>query len=219
MKILVISDTHLTDEFEESKFNYLLRLFTSVDRIILNGDFWEGYMISFDSFVNSPWKKLFPILKQKKTMYIYGNHDQKSYCDNRVNLFSTKQTTIYSIKLSGKKFIFEHGHSLLPVYTHIEHLLKSVGRFAIPFLRFGYNFLLSLFGDRFIDIYFRRFNRILKKSLVNVDSDTYYIFGHTHFPELDLIHHFADSGANMFGFGQYLIISNGEIKMIREKYK
>ncbi len=83
MKTIVLSDTHLYEEFDEKKFNFLKRIISKVDRVIINGDFWDSYICSFSDFINSPWKKLFPLLKTKKTVYIYGNHDKKSLTDKK----------------------------------------------------------------------------------------------------------------------------------------
>ena len=66
MKILVISDSHLDQNFEQDKLIFLKQLVESVDQVIINGDFWEGYSISFEEFLNSPWKELLPLLKKKK---------------------------------------------------------------------------------------------------------------------------------------------------------
>ena len=43
MKTLIISDTHLYHVFDKRKFFLLKKLFSSVDQVILNGDFWDGY--------------------------------------------------------------------------------------------------------------------------------------------------------------------------------
>ena len=64
MKILVFSDTHLSSTFEEKKFNLLKEIISRADRVIINGDFWEGYLISFKEFLDSRWKELFPLLKK-----------------------------------------------------------------------------------------------------------------------------------------------------------
>jgi len=43
MKIAIFSDTHLRLPFEERKFKFLERVIKNVERIIINGDFWDGY--------------------------------------------------------------------------------------------------------------------------------------------------------------------------------
>jgi predicted MPP superfamily phosphohydrolase len=88
MQTLIFSDTHLTKGFNRKKYEFLREIIEPVDRVIINGDFWDGYLTSFDKFVNSEWQKLFPLLKEKQTIYLYGNHDKTKWCDSRVNLFS-----------------------------------------------------------------------------------------------------------------------------------
>lgn len=68
MKTIVFSDTHLINKFEENKFQFLSALIASADSIIINGVFWDAYMVSFDAFIKSRWKDLFPLLKEKKTI-------------------------------------------------------------------------------------------------------------------------------------------------------
>jgi len=100
MTILVFSDTHLTHRFNKKKFLFLSRIIKKADKVIINGDFWDGHISSFHRFINSKWSMLFKLLKQKKTVYIYGNHDRKEYCDSRVSSFSTIQTTHYKINFN-----------------------------------------------------------------------------------------------------------------------
>src|SRR3990170_7877882 len=104
MKILVFSDSHLTDKFEEKKFDFLKKIIRQSDLVIINGDFWDGYLTTFSRFISSDWNKLFPLLKSKKTIYIYGNHDRESYIDRNAKLFSDLQTHSYRLKLNGKSF-------------------------------------------------------------------------------------------------------------------
>src|SRR5689334_5828739 len=97
MKLLIFSDSHLSARFDEAKYNYLRWIITHADKVVINGDFWDRDLTTFDQFVNSDWRKLFPLLLSKATTYIYGNHDWKGYCDERVNLFSTSQTQALDI--------------------------------------------------------------------------------------------------------------------------
>jgi len=71
MILSVISDTHLTNKFNENKFNKLRSIIESSDKIVLNGDFWDGYATDFEDFYNSKWSALFPLLKSKKTIYLF----------------------------------------------------------------------------------------------------------------------------------------------------
>ena len=101
MNILVFSDTHLYLPFDGKKFNFLKKIISDSDQVIINGDFFDDYMISFDEFIKSPWNQLFPLLKKKKAIYIFGNHDQEKFSDKRLNLFSDVQVTSYKLQVTG----------------------------------------------------------------------------------------------------------------------
>ncbi len=94
MKKLIISDTHLTN-FNKRQFIFLQDLISSVDQVIINGDFWDSWCVSFEKFVNSKWQDLFDLLLEKNTIYIYGNHDPKDLNDERTSLFAVKSCDSY----------------------------------------------------------------------------------------------------------------------------
>lgn len=219
MKILIFSDTHLTDRFDEKKYIFLKKIISSADRVIINGDFWDGYLTTFDKFINSEWKKLFSSLLKKKTVYIYGNHDEEKLSDKRVRLFSVTQKKIYRMRINHKIFTVEHGDRILPTFDQtMEKIFDKISFIVMPIIRIVYKLLLVLFGYLFIDLYFSRYNRILKKKLGKKVNNVIRIFGHTHYPEIDRTFNFANTGANMFGYGQYLLIENGKLKLKLERY-
>ena len=113
MKTIVVSDTHLTAKFDKTKFNFLFNLFSSCDKLIVNGDFWSCYSSTFDEFVNSDWKELFPIMLRKNTTYIYGNHDREEFMDERINLFSNSACLRTKFTNGKTTFHIEHGHLFL----------------------------------------------------------------------------------------------------------
>src|SRR5690554_1878720 len=128
MSLLIISDIHLGKRFDKNKFNYLKNLFSKYDEIILNGDFWDYYSVSFDDFVNSEWNKLFPVMEDK-TIYIYGNHDQEKWVDSRVKLFSKKQTNKHELIIKDKRYILIHGHTI--GHTGLPHNIFFIKIFRI----------------------------------------------------------------------------------------
>ncbi|MBI4226199.1 metallophosphoesterase family protein, partial [Candidatus Roizmanbacteria bacterium] len=134
MKILIFSDSHLTENFEEKKFNFLKKIIQQSDSVIINGDFWDGYRTTFDRFISSDWNKLFPLLKSKKTVYIHGNHDRETYIDQNASLFSDLQTHTYRLQLNGKVFIIEHGHRFYPLFDEIlPRILNKVSTIIVGF--------------------------------------------------------------------------------------
>jgi len=225
MNILVFSDTHLYLPYEERKFNFLKKIISSADRVIINGDFFDGYIISFNDFVKSQWNKLFPLLKKRRAVYIYGNHDPKKISDKRVNLFSDIQTDQYKLKINKIIFYFEHGQK---IRITPEVLLKMdffklswIIPFFVKINQFFQQLLIKIFG-RFFIIWFAYRNypaKIKIKKLYSPKDNEIYIIGHNHFGEVDEKNHFAATGIILYGFAQYLTIENGRLKLHEDWYK
>jgi len=126
MQTLVFSDTHFSKKFNKRQFNALVKQISYADRVVINGDFWEALDITFDDFINSEWNKLFPFLKQKQTVYVYGNHDDPYFSDDRVYQFCDRAVKEYLLETPSNKYLFRHGHQFLfPKHTD-ECLIKSL---------------------------------------------------------------------------------------------
>ncbi len=219
MRYLIFSDTHLTPRFEPGKCLGLKEAISDVDRVIINGDFWEGMIYTFDEFVSSAWsKELFPLLQAKRAIYIWGNHDEKKMADERVNLFSTEQTLQYTFTSGGKTFVVEHGNRVFPMLDQTIHfkLPGQIVKVAQCIERMGH----TIMGSWFEKIYFSPMNNKIKKhpEVVAMNNDTYLVTGHTHLAEIDHTHHYINSGANINGQLSYLIIENGSIELIQKPY-
>ena len=224
MKILVFSDTHLYLPFDSKKFNFLKKIVFDADQVIINGDFFDSYMNTFDEFVKSPWNKLFPILKSKKTVYIYGNHDQKKFSDNRTNLFSEMQTERYKMKTDNKIYIFEHGHKTRPTPDMLFKMSWKLKHYGIIFVHLARNLMIKIFGKFIIQLMFGRLNKGSKKiikKLYKPKNNEFYIVGHNHYGEIDEKNQFATSGMILYGFAQYIIINlkTGKISLHEKWYK
>ena len=70
MSIVIFSDTHLY-KFDPKKYNFLKKIISKAEKVIINGDFCEGFLMTFTEFVNSPWNKLFTSLRKKNNIYIW----------------------------------------------------------------------------------------------------------------------------------------------------
>ncbi|MFA6017213.1 MAG: metallophosphoesterase [Patescibacteria group bacterium] len=224
MQILVFSDTHLYLPFDQKKFNFLKKIISNSDQVIINGDFFDSYMNSFEEFIKSPWNKLFSLLKTKKTVYIYGNHDQKKSTDNQVNLFSEIQTERYKINLNNKIYIFEHGHKTRPTPDMLFKMNWKFKHYGIILVHFVRNLLIKIFGKFIIQLTFGRLNKGSKKiikKLYKPKNNEFYVIGHNHFGEIDEKNHFAVSGMILYGFAQYLTIDykTAKITLHEEWYK
>ncbi len=213
MKILVFSDSHLTERFNIKKFQFLKKIIQESDLVIINGDFWDGYLTTFDRFISSDWNKLFPLLKSKKTVYLFGNHDKEKYTDKNINLFSTLQTHKYELKLNGKKFIFEHGNRLYPFIddkSYMPRILNKINAIIAGFLLENVP-LLKLLEKRVNEIIKQNIKKTLKENEI-------YIVGHSHHAEFDLKNSFINTGYIQNGRAQYLIIDDKSITPKEEWY-
>lgn len=216
MKILVFSDTHLTDVFDERKFNFLKKIIQDADQVIINGDFWDGFLTSFEKFVSSPWKGLFPLLKEKNTVYVYGNHDRATLADKRVNLFSVSQAQEYTFASKNTVYLFEHGHESFAfcdgkiVLPHF--VLRTVTRCSTYA-----EFIFTKLWGRSTRFFGHRLNRRLKRKAQSRNGHT-SVFGHTHYAEHDKENNFLNTGYIQHGLAQYLLIDGDRVLAKEEKY-
>ena len=221
MRTIVFSDSHLDESFNQQKFDFLKKIISSSDQVIINGDFWDGYSTTFNKFIESPWKKLFPLLKKKNTVYVYGNHDNKKFADKYVNLFSDKQTKQYIFKSKGKTFIVEHGDRLFP---HFDVLFRrSFKRNPTPILNQMFEhvegFLLRRFGKKALWLFYSKLNKTIKAKIKKeFTKGEYFICGHTHLADKDENRRFANCGLVEHGLGQYIVIEDGNIYLKEEWY-
>ncbi|MBT4124710.1 MAG: hypothetical protein HN981_02285 [Candidatus Pacebacteria bacterium] len=213
-KILIFSDSHLSPRFNEDYFEKISSLIKQADQVIINGDFWEGYFYSFDEFLNSPWKELFPLLKEKKTVYIHGNHDLAKYLDERTSLFSDIVAESYEFSSGGKDFVCLHGHQYIESPQKQSLMMRS--KFLLGSLYLVYYVGMWLLNESFWKIYAFENNR-LKKVQKNEFPGKILITGHTHLMEKD--DQFINLGVMSFGFFEYAWLENGEIRQYKERYK
>lgn len=216
MRILIFSDSHLSSYFDEKKFQFLKKIITSFDQVIINGDFWEGYNTTFNQFIQSPWKNLFPLLLARKTVYIFGNHDKKGYVNNNYSLFSTQQTSLYSFSSGNKKFHVEHGDRLVPMWDSLFERMPWYINNPLDLLE---RFLVRTFGTKYLQTVFGIFNEKVKRRMPKgPKKNELFVFGHTHCAEVDLENKFINTGLIKHGLGQYIVIEDGKIEAKEEWY-
>jgi len=215
MKILVFSDTHLS-KFDDKKYQFLKKIILDSDRVIINGDFIDDWLISGEEFLKSKWKSLFPLLLAKKTIYIRGNHE-KTITHRVASHFSIKFCDYHEEYIKDKKFLFEHGDSITKKNQAL--LLKII--INIRFLLNSFNFLQSSFNTMMPKLS-KNFSRGEKRNniLKNYypDREFFLITGDTHNAELDLETKFANTGKIMDGYASYILITDDEIELFHEKY-
>lgn len=219
MKTLIFSDTHLTHRFDKKKYRYLKKLVNSVDEVIINGDFWDGLSTSFDKFVKSKWQRLFPILKRKQAVYVFGNHDFKHMTDERVSLFSVKQVEEYSAQTNPKKLIIRHGHQHTP---SIQNKVKN--QQLLKLLNDVYEYaeyaILKLFGRGIFryGLYKSFTYSIHRYAKRRLKSDEILVCGHSHNAVFKPHKKYINSGFIRHGLAQYLIIEDKKIRLVEERY-
>lgn len=219
MSIVIFSDTHLYHSFEANKYNFLRKIISRADQVIINGDFWDGYVTTFDDFLTSEWKKLFPLLKAKHAIYLYGNHDKAAFADSRVNLFCDNALSSYTFTFHEKKFVVEHGNRFLPT------LDEQLGiREPYPILSSTYRKLVwsmvKIFRHKFIQFYFQPGNKKIKAKInTKFPKGEILICGHTHAAEVDPENRYLNSGIVNYGLGQYLFFENKKIQLYEEWYE
>jgi predicted phosphodiesterase len=215
MKTLIFSDSHITHEFDEKKFRFLKTIINDADKVIINGDFWDSDYLTFEQFISSPWKHLFPYLKSKNTVYLYGNHDKKEDTTKDVSLFSDLQTKRYEIPVGTKKAIIEHGDRLMPFgnwkkiprINAISEFLNSVEKF------------LAFHNKKIMHLTIGRYNRQIKEKLKDeLKKNEVFVCGHTHVAEFDEVNGFINSGIVKHGIGQYLLLEKNTITPREEYY-
>jgi len=217
-KILIFSDCHHTDKFDQNRFLKFEKIIKSADVVVINGDFWADSHISFEHFVNSSWNKLFPLLKQKETYYIFGNHDMPLHADERIYNFCTKAAFRLKIQTGKLTLHIEHGHLLSSplikwMYKTFEHSPRLLHFVVFPISIFEdfASFLLTRFNIRV----FQSVNNNYKRKRLSVSTkDEYFIMGHTHTPELDLTNRYVNTGFTHGKMFSYVEVYENKIKLL-----
>lgn len=218
MRYLIFSDSHITDRFDKSKLEILKKAIDGADRVVINGDFWDGFSTTFDKLVASEWSKtLFPLLKKKQTVYIFGNHDAEKYSDERTSLFCDTKTHDYTFESGNITVHCEHGNRLVPLID------EWIATRMPPFLNNFYNrfekAMVGRFGSNYMKFAYSKFNTQAKKKFSSEKKEGEYLaIGHTHFAEHDPTYRFMNSGIVQHGLAQYIYVEDGKITPVEVAY-
>lgn len=216
LRLLIFSDTHLSSVFEEKKFLALQKLIDDADLVIINGDFWDYYLTTWEDFLASKWNQLFPLLKSKKAIYIYGNHDLKEFSDERVHLFSDQQAEGVKLNLGTRKLNIQHGHLIVPSPELYFPFLRKKALVRLA-QRFEESDLFYL-GKRVMMKISQRNNNQIRKFAKNLEENEILICGHTHLAEYSVEGRYINTGVVKYGRAQGLMIKNGKLIVTNEKY-
>lgn len=216
MKTVIFSDTHLSPKYCEKKFNYLKSIIDDADKVIIAGDFWDGFLTSFEEFLSSKWQQLFPMLLEKQAVYLYGNHDEPHWCDERVNLFSVENGMSTQVQAGEQTYHVTHGHTFFVPLNEKYPILSNKAC-----LRLGSKIDAahkSLWGSRFLKEG-NTINRPMSHWVgSNLLENQILIAGHSHYPEIDLSSRFINSGFIGYGYGNYAVVDASGPKVIKERY-
>lgn len=211
MKTIIFSDTHLTDKFERAKFELLKRIIGECDQVIVNGDLWDGFVVTFDQFVKSQWQLLFELLKTKRTIYIFGNHDNELWSDGRREVFAFKWVNRYEFESGKVKIVVEHGceaGELGGSSRWHSWWGRKIGWWVMIMDMVLYKAWRS--GWTWVR---------LRKEHVTVSQNEIRVVGHTHVPKIDLERGYVNSGMVRWGEGSYVEVEEGVVKLVKSRYE
>lgn len=207
-KIVVISDLHLTKRFDPAKFELIKKIILDADQVIINGDLWEGFGMNLREFLDSRWKVLFPIFKQKRSIYLFGNHDPKGTEDYSV--LAENVATSYEFSQNGIEFYIAHGDLLDPTLD-MRH--PNLPKWMLNLGSVVERLLIRVIGRSYLNIY-KTSNQKMKDWHRSNQSGKWLICGHSHLPEIDETTRFANSGIFLQpGLASYLVIQSGKVEL------
>ena len=224
MSTLVFSDTHFAKKFDKKRFNALKSLILKSEKIIINGDFWEGLTYNFEDFLQSTWRELFPLLKQKDTVYVYGNHDYKHLSDDRVYMFCNKAVKEYILEMPNRTYLFRHGHEFLfPKHPYEElwknrsKIYKVARKLVSDTAACIQRAIFGLFGPKAFPVFINHMSATVRRKAGK--PQYLLVCGHTHRPFYSKRSNFIDIGFFNYGWANYLTIDNfGDFKLHSHKY-
>lgn len=219
MKYLIFSDTHLTEKFEPQKFELLKKIIISADRVIIAGDFYDQYFTSLNKVLNSDWKPLFGLLKEKNAVYIPGNHDLLVGDDSEYS-FCQKIVPEYKFESGEVEVVVRHGHKLAPGFEKFKFLPNSVRNFVSKIHNLTESVLTAIFGWLGADMYLYRYLDLWKtiKIKKKKDNNQWWILGHIHLPYFNEEICYANTGFINHGLASYILVENGKVELVKKRY-
>lgn len=214
MKYLILSDIHFRKKFEKKKMEYLIKLINGFENIIINGDLYEARYIKPKTMIEGPYKPLMEILKNRNTIYIYGNHDPKRKSEELAKYISKNQYDYLKLKIGENCYHIEHGHRLgFGIDNTPDLVFRIIDEVSYQIQKY-FDFLTVFLGGKWnkVILKHRRLTNIIK------DFET-LIVGHTHVKTIDFTNKFVNGGYIKYGRGSYLIITeNGNTELLNVKY-
>ncbi len=213
-RLIILSDCHLDSKFDEVVYKKLVKVITEADILVVNGDFWADSGGSFEKFVTSKWKQLFPLMKSK-TYYVFGNHDMPINSDERIQQFCVWAGFRLKIEIGDIRLHVEHGHLLsgslvrkiLTIFQRHPHAL-NLATFPFGLFEGSSRYLAKKTGSSALN----KFNTGFKTRRFSVSQrHEYFAMGHTHVPEFDEEAKYLNSGRTHDGEFTYIEIYKNKV--------
>lgn len=213
--VAIVSDSHLTIKFSQNLLDAYMKLLNEHDYLIINGDFVEGVLCTFQDIVNSPWIELLEALQKHECYYLVGNHDPIDIAKPFQQYFTWIGESM-TIETPKQKYHIEHGHHYIDFH---EKQLEKIVRTRI----YHQLIRLNIFKNKFrnglpqgIQPYFfrKRDNLYIEKSWAQKNHDAFLVTGHTHRSYLNYQKKYANSGTFLAGKSKkYLIVNKDGITL------
>lgn len=228
LSTLILSDTHIGEKFVTERFEALIKLFEKYDQIILNGDFLDDFW-EYKKIVTSQWRPLFELLKTKKVIYLFGNHDiDSTELRDVTHDFITEYADEYYLSVGGKELVIMHGHTIYPRLDGIlyEEQITIGRKITQKIMRLLANVLypLVLIVRFFIEqhpslvklqrpIIIKQNNQMKQYARDNLEAHQILVCGHSHLREDSQDKKFINIGANCYERLEYLSIIDDSFEL------
>lgn len=229
MKVLLVSDVHLSNYFESNEFSVFLRNICtseSIERIIFLGDIFDFIFLYHGKYFSPnfiPFYKAIWELEENGILvdFFSGNHDIwvsevfKEHFDVSVHPEPFKV-----LEIDGKRILFSHGDRVVNTrgYRVLQMVLRAKGSIFVfgllpPWLGDKIAFLLSHLSRKANCTPNYEFISKLKNCLAHIAAENgceSVFCGHTHIAEVSSVNGvvYGNPGSWMQD-GSYIIIDNG----------
>lgn len=233
LSTLILSDTHIGEKFFTERFQALFQLFEKYDQIILNGDFLDDFW-EYEKTITSQWRPLFELLKTKKVIYLFGNHDIDSVAlRDATSNFITEYANEYYLPVGEKELVIMHGHTIYPRLGGLlyEEQLTTGRKIAQKIMRLLAHVLypVVLIVRFFIEqhsslvklqrpIIMRQNNQMKQYAKNNLASHQILVCGHSHLIEDAQQTNFINIGANCYERLEYLSIIDDSLELKTQEF-
>jgi predicted phosphodiesterase len=218
MRTIVFSDTHLTDDFDQVQCDYIVKLVQSVDQVILNGDFWDGYLSKYEDFSRS-WQPLLSALASANTLYIPGNHDRLEWISGKASAFAKVHDREVRLQLGETCYRIQHGHKIAHEFDDrhltLTHFFARL-YWIVVWLR--KNWLLG----GLLRLHEQFVSNVLEKQLLlyarkHAAQSECFIFGHTHLTTNLPEQHYLNPGISTNRVFRYISIDEQGYRIIEDQ--